>query len=85
MSKSSLERDVEVKIFGYDWIVGIIYSSYDTLHEFDIQSLSLKCYPVGHGWEHTENLTEMIDSCSSLNHQFECAVIAKLEEDRQNV
>ena len=76
MSITSLERDVEVKLFGHDWIVGIIYSSYDTLHEFDIQSLMLKG---------RADLTEMIDSCSSLNHQFECAVIAKLEEDRQNV
>ena len=81
MSKSSLERDVEVKLFGHDWIVGIIYSSYDTLHEFDVQSLHLECFQGGYGLD----LTDMIDSCSSLNHQFECAVIAKLEEDRQNV
>ena len=85
MNKQKFERDIELNLFDHNWIVGIIYDSFDTLHEFDIQSLSLKCYPDDYGWDHLEDLTTMLDSCSSLCQQFECAVIAKLEEERQNV
>lgn len=78
---SKFERDIEIELFGHSWIVGIIYDSFDTLHEFDIQSLFL-CALLE---ELQIDLTTMLDSCSSLYQQFECAVIAKLEEERQNV
>lgn len=80
---SKFERDIEIELFGHSWIVGIIYDSFDTLHEFDIQSLLLNCSSFEH--QNHEDLTVMLDSCSSLYQQFECAVIAKLEEERQNV
>jgi hypothetical protein len=81
---SKFERDIELSLFGHNWIVGIIYDSLDTLHEFDIQSLSLR-YPENTNAIQVIDLTTMLDSCPSLCQQFECAVIAKLEEERQNV
>lgn len=81
---SKFERDIELSIFDHNWIVGIIYDSFDTLHEFDIQSLSLR-YPENTKAIQVIDLTTMLDSCSSLCQQFECAIIAKLEEERQNV
>ena len=83
MNKQKFERDIELSLFGKNWIVGIIYDSFDTLHEFDIQYLQLDCSTFE--YQNREDLTTMLDSCSSLCHQFECAVIAKLEEERQNV
>jgi len=80
---SKFERDIELSLFGKNWIVGIIYDSFDTLHEFDIQYLMLDCSTFE--YPNHESLTTMLDSCSSLCQQFECAVIAKLEEERQNV
>lgn len=84
MNKSKFERDIELSLLDHNWIVGIIYDSFDTLHEFDIQSLSLR-YPENTKAIQVIDLTTMLDSCSSLYQQFECAVIAKLEEERQNV
>ena len=81
---SKFERDIELSLFDHNWIVGIIYDSFDTLHEFDVQSLSLR-YPENANAIQVIDLTTMLDSCSSLYQQFECAVIAKLEEERQNV
>ena len=83
MNKQKFERDIELSLLGKNWIVGIIYDSFDTLHEFDIQYLQLDCSTFE--YQNREDLTTMLDSCSSLCHQFECAVIAKLEEERQNV
>lgn len=80
---SKFERDIEISLFDHNWIVGIIYDSFDTLHEFDIQYLQFDCSTFE--YQNRESLTTMLDSCSSLCQQFECAVIAKLEEERQNV
>lgn len=82
--RKKFERDIELSLFDHNWIVGIIYDSFDTLHEFDIQSLSLR-YPENTKAIQVIDLTTMLDSCSSLCQQFECAIIAKLEEERQNV
>lgn len=84
MNKQKFERDIEIELFDHNWIVGIVYDSFDTLHEFDIQSLSLR-YPENTKAIQVIDLTAMLYSCSSLYQQFECAVIAILEEERQNV